>query len=154
MMVSVLGYDGISAGALVPMVLVPGYSESIKSEDRVFVWVDLLLPLSLSLAIPSYPGTDTLVPLIMIPLLQGEVDDLTIRLGEGGASSVELEKAKKRYQAENEELHAEVEALEIGITEAEQKVEMVRLLLGGRSQVVYLQGGGGITTNMPLTSLC
>ena len=41
--------------------------------------------------------------------LTGEVKDLTERLGEGGKSTHDLEKAKKRLEAERDELTEQLE---------------------------------------------
>ena len=59
--------------------------------------------------------------------LKGEIADLTEQLGEGGRSSLETEKMKKKLEIERDELQMALEELEAALESEEGKVVKLQL---------------------------
>ena len=64
----------------------------------------------------------------------GEISDLAEQLGEGGRSSVEVEKAKKKLEMERDELQMALEELEAALESEEGKVVKLQLEISQSKQ--------------------
>lgn len=65
-----------------------------------------------------------------------EVHDITDQLGEGGRSTHELEKARKRLEMEKEELQSALEEAEAALEQEEAKVMRAQLEMGAIRQEI------------------
>lgn len=64
---------------------------------------------------------------VSLSCLTGEISDLTEQLGEGGRSSIETEKMKKKLEIERDELQMALEELEAALESEEGKVVKLQL---------------------------